>query len=216
MSPDLRLREELGSTPTPSEKGGCAGVERSALHGDVHHGSNSALRNPDCKGACISCLLLGHLETLYRGTFQVASLRFVLISVRFVAGLRRSPRLQYVKKSVNNPSSFAGQCTPAPPPFFGQPSSQRRLLPHLELGPLPGPPRGPHPAPQPGLQQGRRREYQCFGATANLKSFRTVGGLQSSPDVKQPAREVNVPFTCTFYEKGRSACLLPTRHSAQL
>ena len=52
-------------------------------------GATRRLRNPDCKGACISCLLLGHLETLYCGTFQVASLRFVLISVRFVAGLRR-------------------------------------------------------------------------------------------------------------------------------
>ena len=38
---------------------------------------------------------------------QVASLRFNVISVRFVAGLRRSLRLQYVKKSVNNPSFFA-------------------------------------------------------------------------------------------------------------
>ena len=49
---------------------------------------------------------------------QVASLRFNFISVRFVAGLRRSLRLQYVKKSVNNPSSFAGECTPAPPSYL--------------------------------------------------------------------------------------------------
>ena len=34
--------------------------------------------------------------------------------------------------------------------------------------------RGPYPAPQPGLQQGRRRTYQYFGATADLKTFRTV------------------------------------------
>ena len=99
----------------------------------------------------------------------------------------------------------------------GQPGAQRGPLPHLQLGPLPGPPRGPHPAPQPGLQQGRRREYQCFGATADLKTFRTVGGLQSSPDVRnqqrtegiqQPARAVNVPFTSTFYEKegARASC----------
>ena len=123
---------------------------------------------------------------------QVASLRFVLISVRFVAGLRRSLRLQQRRHLI------------------GQPGSQRGPLPHLQLGPLPDPPRGPHPAPQPGLQQGRRREYQCFGATADLKTFRTVGRLQSSPDdrnqqrtehIQQPAWAVNVPFTCTFYEK---------------
>ena len=38
----------------------------------------------------------------------VASLRLVLIAVRFVAGLSRSLRLQYVKKSVNNPSISQG------------------------------------------------------------------------------------------------------------
>ena len=38
-----------------------------------------------------------------------------------VAGLRRSRRLQYVEKSVNNPSTFAGECTLAPPPLLGQP-----------------------------------------------------------------------------------------------
>ena len=119
MSHDLRLREEVGSTKTPSEKGGCAGVERSPLHSDVHHGSNSAFAESGLWGglAFLAC----SSDTWRRCTVarpQVASLRFNFISVRFVAGLRRSLRLQYVKKSVNNPSSFAGECTPAPPSYL--------------------------------------------------------------------------------------------------
>ena len=35
-----------------------------------------------------------------------------------MAGLSRSLRLQYVRKFVNNPSTLAGECTPAPPPFL--------------------------------------------------------------------------------------------------
>ena len=108
--------------------------------------------------------------------------------------------------------------------LLGQPGPQRGPLPHLQLGPLPGSLRGPHPAPQPGLQQGRRREYQCFGTTADLKTFRTVGGLQNFPDVRinRDRSTYNNQFeqsTCChmhLLRKGRSACLLPTRHSVQL
>ena len=72
-------------------------------------GATRRLRNPGCKGACISCLLLGHLgdPVLWHDSRLPVS---GLSSVRFVAGLRRSLRLQYVKKSVNNPSTFAGEC----------------------------------------------------------------------------------------------------------
>ena len=75
-------------------------------------GATRRLRNPGRKEACISRLAP---RTPWRPCTvarpQVASLRFVLISVRFVAGLRQSLRLQYVKKSVSNPSTFAGRCT---------------------------------------------------------------------------------------------------------
>ena len=120
---------------------------------------------------------------------QVASHRLNLIFVRFVDGLRRSLRLQQRRNLTWSARSAAGSTAAS------------------AVGSAAGFTRGPYPAPQPGLQQGRRRKYQYFGATADLKTFRTVRGLQSSPDVRnqqrtehtqQPTRAVNVPFTCIF------------------
>ena len=70
--------------------------KRSALHGDVHHRSNSVLR-------------------------QVCP-----YSVRFMAGLGRSLRLQYAKKSVNNFSTLAGNMYASATILLGQPGPQRR------------------------------------------------------------------------------------------
>ena len=108
--------------------------------------------------------------------------------------------------------------------LLGQPGPQRGPLPHLQLGPLPGSFWGPHPAPQPGLQQGRRREYQCFGATADLKTFQNWGIAELSR--RQESTENGAHTTTSLssqravhmhlLRKGRSACLLPTRHSVQL
>ena len=110
---------KMGSTPTPSEKEGCASVEKFAFHGDVHHGSNSTFAE---SALSVSLHFLLAPRTLWRPCTvarpPVASLRLVLIAVRFVAALSRSLRLQYVKKSVNNPSTFAGECAPALPPYL--------------------------------------------------------------------------------------------------
>ena len=124
---------------------------------------------------------------------QVASYRLNLIFVRFVDRLRRSLRLQQRRHLI------------------GQPGSQRGPLPHLQFGPLPDPPRGLYPAPLSGLQQGRRREYQYFGAIADSPDVRNQ---QRTEHTQQPTWAVNVPFIA-LSRKGRSACLLLTRHSAQ-
>ena len=148
------------------------------------------------------------LETLYCGTTPGSQFRVCPHLSTIVAGLRRSRRLQYVKKSVNNlhlrRRMYASVAT-----LLGQPGPQRGPLPHLQLGSLSGSLRGPHPAPQLGLQRGRRREYQCFGATADLKTIRTVGGLQSYLDVRNQQRTEHknnqllqsLAVPCTFYEK---------------
>ena len=70
--------------------------KRPALHDDVHHGSNSVLRQ-DCP-----------------------------YSVRFMSGLGRSLRLQYAKKSVNNFFTFAGNMYASVTISLGQPGPQRR------------------------------------------------------------------------------------------
>ena len=132
-----------------------------------------------------------------------------------MAGLRRSLRLQYVKKSVNNPSTFAGECTPAPPLTWSTRFAAGSTA-YLQLGPLPGSLRGPHPAPQPGLKQGRRREYQCFGATADLETFEALGDCRTFR--RQELTEIGAhtttnlsnqrAVTCTLHEKegARASC----------
>ena len=99
--------------------------------------------------------------------------------------------------------------------LLSQPGPQRGPLPHLQLGPLPGSFWGPHPALQPGDQQGHRREYQCFGGTADLKTFQNWG-IAELPDVRNQQRTEHIQqlvwavmaATCTFYEKegARASC----------
>ena len=56
---------------------------------------------------------------------------------------------------------------------------------------------------------GRRRENQCFGEAAYLETFRTVGGLQNFPDVRNERRSEHTTtnlssqraVTCTLHEK---------------
>ena len=92
--------------------------------------------------------------------------------------------------------------------LLGQPGPQLGPLPQLQLGPLRCLLRGPHLAPQLGLQQGRRREYQCL-------SFPTSGiNRERCPDNNQLEQS-----TCChmhLLRKGKGACLLLRRHSVQL
>ena len=81
-------------------------------------GATRRLRKPGCKGACISRFAPDTLETLYCGTIPGSQFQVCPYLCTIVAGLRRSRRLQYAEKSVNNPSTFAGECTPAPPPYL--------------------------------------------------------------------------------------------------
>ena len=169
-------------------------------------GATRRLRNPGCKGACIFCLPLGHLETLYCGTTPGSQSQVEPHLCTIRGWLRRSLRLQQRRHLI------------------GQPGSQRGPLPHLQLRPVPDPPRGPYPAPQPGLQQGRRREYQYFGAIADLKTFELLGDCRTHPTsgINRERSTHNNQLgqsTCRSHalsRKGRSVCLLLTRHSAQL
>ena len=81
LSHDLRFREELGSTTTSSEKGECAGVEKLAFMVMYSTGATRRLRNPGCKGACISARSSDTWKPCTVARPQVASLKFNLISV---------------------------------------------------------------------------------------------------------------------------------------
>ena len=147
---------------------------------------------------------------------QVASLRFVLISVRFVAGLRRSLRLQYVKKSVNNPSTFAGECTPAPPPYL---VSQVRSGVHCHIcswvrcrvhfgSRTRLRSRGCSRVIGENIIVRRNSGFENCPNCGGLQSFSDVRNQQRTEHIQRPAWAVNVPFTCTFYEKegARASC----------
>ena len=127
------------------------------------------------------------LETLYCGTTPGSQFQVCPHLSTIVAGLRRSRRLQYVKKSVNNPSTFAGECTPASPPYL---VNQVRSGVHCRIcswicclftsGAAPG--------SAAGSAAGSSERISMFGATADLKTIRTVGGLQDYIDVRNQQR----------------------------
>ena len=68
LSHDLRLREELSSAPTPSEKGGCADVERSALYGDTSREQLGVCGIRVVREHAFLACSSDTLETLYCGT----------------------------------------------------------------------------------------------------------------------------------------------------
>ena len=136
---------------------------------------------------------------------QVASLRFNLISVRFVAGLRRSLRLQYVMKSVNNHSFFAEECTPVPPPYLVSPVRAASAV-----GSAAGSTSGAAPGSAAGSAAGSSERISMLRRSSGFENFANVGGLQSSSDARnqqraehtqQPARAVNVLLHAPFRKR---------------
>ena len=115
-------------------------------------GATRRLRNPDCKGACISCLLLGHLGDPVLWHFP-GSQSQVCPHLSMIRGWLDEASDCNMSRSLRTTLLTSQGNVRQRRHLVGQPGSQRGPLSHLQLGPLPGLPRGPHPAPQPGSSE---------------------------------------------------------------